>query len=142
MVVAVAALASGCGTTATPPRHDTAAAPRRVAVAYLDAVRAGDLATAATHVVAPDRPIVQAMGLSAGTRLSASVTGHVRPGSVTVRGHRAAVVFVGRMCRPTERPGVRDCVENADPHTRNPVFVVRLAERRGRWQVTLGPGRD
>jgi hypothetical protein len=116
----------------------------RVALEYMRAIARGDFKAAVPLVARSQRAILEAVALGQGPGTLPEVTGEVSLGEVVEDGDSATVSILGKMCRKspasvklTSAP-VTDCVENHDPKTDSPVFVVHLAkEEKAGWTVVL-----
>lgn len=104
--------------TSAIARYDYEAARAYVAAASLEAF--GYLEDAFDSLPdAPDQPISRADDLSAGDE--------------QVEGDDATVVILGKLCRP--RGSDEQCVNNSDPASTNPLFVVHLTRQNDTWYV-------
>ncbi|WP_067135118.1 hypothetical protein [Microtetraspora malaysiensis] len=116
----------------------------RVALEYTRAVARGDFQAAIPLVAPSQREILKAVALGQGPRTLPEVTGEVSLGEVVEDGDSATVSILGKMCRTevasknsTSAP-VTDCIENYDPKTDSPVFLVHLArEDATGWKVVF-----
>jgi len=119
----------------------------RVALEYMRAIARGDFKAAIPLVAPSQRAILEAVALGQGPGTLPAVTGEVSLGEVVEDGDSATVSILGKMCRTgpasaksTSAP-VADCVENHDPKTHSPVFVVHLAkDKKTGWNVVLNFG--
>ncbi|MEZ0579119.1 hypothetical protein [Nocardioides sp. MH1] len=99
-------------------KYDYEAARAYVAKASLTAFEY--LADASASLpAAPDRNDSRADDLSAGDE--------------QVKGHDATVVILGRLCRPAGDG--EQCVNNSDPASTNPIFLVHLTRQDDTWYV-------
>ncbi|MER7004114.1 tetratricopeptide repeat protein [Dactylosporangium sp. NPDC000555] len=152
---------SPCSTpscTTSPPHPDDTTTPTvnpaprqrwhsgsgQVALEYIRAVARGDFKAAIPLVAPNQRMILEAIALGQGPGSLPAVTGEVSLGEVVEDGDTATVSILGKMCRTgpasagsTSAP-VTDCIEDHDPKTKSPVFVVHLArEEKTGWKVVL-----
>ena len=156
-LLAGALLAAGivaCGASGRPePASHTVAAPVRpsptaaaagdagpVALAYLRAIIRNDYDAALPLVVPSQREIVKALALGQGPGTLPKLSAEVAVGEVVVAGDTATVSIVGRMCRTEAHPSgpapPADCVENEDPKTDLPVFLIHLTREHAKgWKV-------
>lgn len=113
--------------------------PATVAEEYAGLLARGELEKAALHVVVEQREMVKALALG-GPDGPAQLTGELHVANIVSQDGRATATLVGRLCRV--QPGVAaqpQCVENDDPHTVDPLFVLQLVETPGdSWQVVFG----
>lgn len=154
------AYATGCANqsgTATEPTSAPAAdsRPGPVALQYMQAIARGDLKAAIPLVATSQRAMLEAVALGQGPDTLPKITGEVSIGDVAEKGDNATVSFLGKLCRSGAvtdgsrlTPGT-DCVENHDPKTKSPIFLVHLArEAAVGWKVVLNfaaaarPGRS
>lgn len=125
----------------------TASKPGPVALAYMRAIARGDFKAAIPLVAPNQRAVLQALALGQGPGTLPTVTGDVSVGAVTEDADSATVSILGTLCRggtsagPSTSPSGPDCIENHDPKTDSPVFLVHLA-RQGTagWSVVLNFG--
>lgn len=112
-----------------------------VAASYMRALLQVDFAEASKYVVADQRGVVEALGLSSGPGTVTTTSGEVTIGQIDVRGNVATAIFLGRMCRTTARQSASDageeCIENKDLAAESPAFTVHLVRAAGTWQVAL-----
>lgn len=109
--------------------------PGWVAMAYENAIMAGDYATARQYVLADDRAVVDALQISAPSAQPAS--GTIAVGEVRDDGRRATVSWVGKICR-AGASSKEDCIENSEPGTTSALFLVRLLRQDNQeWLVTI-----
>jgi hypothetical protein len=132
--------------TATGPTSPNAVdfGPGPVALEYMRAIARGDFKAAIPLVAPSQRAMLEAVALGQGPNTLPKVTGEVSVGEVVEDGDSATVSILGKMCRAeaaadgsTSTPGT-DCVENHDPKTDSPVFLVHLGrEDAVGWKVVF-----
>ncbi|MBM0277626.1 nuclear transport factor 2 family protein [Micromonospora tarensis] len=154
LIACVAACGNPTGTAAEPKSSNQVdSGPGPVALEYMRAVARGDFKAAIPLVAPSQRAVLEAIALGQGPKTLPEVTGDVSVGEVVEEGDRATVSIVGKMCRARAAAGsststpASDCVENDDPRTKSPVFLLHLArEDATGWKVifnfaaTSGPG--
>ncbi len=114
--------------------------PGDVALRFTELVASGDFAGAQQFVVPSQRGVLDALALGADTDSQAKADVKLAVGEIRTSKGSATVSLVGTLCKPSTSPaGASMCVENRDPGTANPAFLVRL--ERGadeRWYVRFG----
>lgn len=151
MTMALTAILLVAGAAACGDRASVSPSPRKgdsgsgqVALEYMRAVARGDFKAAIPLVAPNQRAVLEAVALGQGPGTLPEVTGDVSVGEVVEDGDSATVSILGKMCRTGRAPAtsspapVTDCIENRDPKTDSPVFLVHLAkdEKTG-WNVVL-----
>jgi hypothetical protein len=145
LIACVTACGDQMGTTSGPTSPNAVdSGSGRVALEYTRAVARGDFEAAIPLVAPSQRVILEAIALGQGPKTLPEVTGEVSLGEVVEDGDSATVSMLGKMCRTevasessTSAP-VSDCIENYDPKTDSPVFLVHLArEDATGWKVVF-----
>jgi len=144
--VLLVACVVACGDRAADSRSPNAAdsGSGRVALAYMRAVARGDFKAAAPFVAPKQRAILEAVALGQGPGTLPEVTGDVSVGEVVEDGDSATVSILGKLCRTgpasatSASAPATNCVENRDPKTDSPLFLVHLAKDGNTgWNVIL-----
>jgi hypothetical protein len=108
------------------PAGDT---PQQVALAYSQALFAGQLDVARSYVDLPSRPAMDVLGNSL-RKIQVSAR-NLAVGSATFTGDLVLVTLTGTFCNSGT------CVTNSSPQSPNPIFRVAETRSSGRWMVTF-----
>lgn len=149
----VALVCLGACSTAEPAPGDTGGAepspsskrvdqsdPGSVAVAYTTDFAAGNYDAAKTLLNPAQHGILEAIALGARGQPGTTAHGELAAGRRDVDGDTGIVSLIGKLCRgtgPASSPNAPpECIENSDPDTESPLFLVHLIKLDGRWFVT------
>jgi hypothetical protein len=139
---ALAASMAACGgrqgtATATPSTSSVHTMPGPVALEYMRDITRSDLKAASLLVSPSQRGMVDAIALGNGRKNSLPhMSGELSIGKISEDGDTATVSLLGKMCRSESVKSTTECIENDDPITPSPAFLVRLKRNvKSEWEV-------
>lgn len=134
---------TACGTRSAVETGASGSAdpgPGAVAVAYADALFAGDFSKASSLVEPGSQSAFRLVKLGIDPRVISAR--NLSDGSTLVKGSSAITTLLGSVChrQPSSAASAppAECIDNLDPHSANPIFKVASAlQPNGQWLVTL-----